>query len=120
MEIPSSSKYPKDHIDEQSERDFSVAFSKMPLSYLTLRYGFSVLGLLVGSMLLMAIGAILLVPVWYIFLGIFMSRVVERVVVWNQYLASLADIARVKRSIWIGWFYGIPRLIWDIWVVERM
>lgn len=114
MEIPSSSQYPRDRQATDPRQN------RMPLSYLVLRYGFSLLIFFMGATFLVAAGAVLIVPIFYITLGIYMSRVVERVVVWNDHLASLADIARVKRSVWIGWVFGIPRLIWDIWVVERM
>jgi hypothetical protein len=92
----------------------------MPLSYLVVRYGFSALGFLLGSVFSTAAGAVLLVPFLYLGFGIYMSRAIERVVVWNEHLASLSDIARVKRSIWVNWLFGVPRLVWDIWVVERM
>ena len=116
MEIPSSSQYPRDRRGEVADplRD------KMPLSYLVVRYVFALLLFVVGSTFLMAAGAVLAVPILYIGLGIYMSRIIERVIVWNEHLASLADIARTKRSVWVSWLFGMPRLIWDIWVVERM
>lgn len=120
MEIPPSSQYPSDLASNRTGRDLNFTRNRMSLSYLILRYGLCVLSFLIGSTLLIAAGAILILPILYVCFGVFMSRTLERVVIWNEHLASLSDIARVKRSVWIGWLYGIPRLVWDIWVVERM
>lgn len=92
----------------------------MPLSYLVIRY-FSCLGVfIVGSLIVTVGGGVILVPFLYLGIGIYMSRTIERVVTWSEHLASLADVARAKRSIWIGWPFGVMQLIRDIWVVERM
>lgn len=73
-----------------------------------------------AGLISVASGALLLLPVIYLGCGVAMSRTVSRTVTWNEHLASLSDIARVKRSIWLGWLISIPLLIWDFFVAERL
>lgn len=72
---------------------------------------------LAGCILVQNLG---ILAVGYVVIGVYLTRYVSRRIIWNQHLASLADIYRAKVTTWYSWPISIPVLIWQMYVVQRL
>jgi hypothetical protein len=62
--------------------------------------------------------SILFIPFYFI-TGVVLSRFISRRVIWNPYLASVADIASAKMHTWVTWPISVPVLIWQVLVAHH-
>lgn len=60
---------------------------------------------------------VLFIP-FYFLTGIILTRYISQRVIWNYYIASLADVAHAKTRAWLTWPISVPVIIWQIIVVH--
>jgi hypothetical protein len=81
------------------------------------------IGAYLGAVLVSIIGILVLniafVP-FYFLIGVLLTRYISRRIIWNVYIASLADIATAKMHTWLTWPFSVPVLIWQIIVANHL
>ena len=64
-------------------------------------------------------GLILISPAVYIATGVVVTKFVSERVVWDDYIASLHDVAKAKMHTWLTWPVSVPVLLWKIFVIQQ-
>lgn len=69
-------------------------------------------------LLAVALVALVLAPIVYVGLGVFISRVVARSISWSEHHATIHNVARAKLGMILNWPVALPKLMVEMWLAE--